>query len=167
MRCVPLLVLAMLLVSPAHAQLSGNDVFFKNYEGVIKLLRANGVEPSTLRWGAIEAQCSGLKLDKDPVPYNQCRYQKAIDLVDFDNDRDVCNARAKGEYPDHLLSGSATLSITRNDKVTNVFERALSPDELRFKRLGSFDACMSNKGWRDTGSAARGRITSCSSCIGQ
>jgi len=167
MRCIALLVLAMLLAGTAHAQPIGNDVFFKSYAGVTKLLRANGVEPSTLRWGPIEAQCIGLKLDNDPVPYNQCRYQKAIDLVDFDNDRNACNARAKGEYPDRLLSGAATLSITRNDKVTNIYERVLSHDELRFKRLGAFDACMRNKGWRDTGSSARGRITSCSSCIGQ
>lgn len=167
MRHIILIVFSMLVASLAHAQSRDNDVFFKSYEGVTKLLRAGGVEPSTLRWGPIEAQCSGLKLDKDPVPYNQCRYQKAIDLVDFDNDRNACNARAQAEYPDRLLSGAATLSITRNEKVTNIYERALSPDELRFKRMGSFDACMSNKGWRDTGSAARGRISGCSSCIDQ
>jgi hypothetical protein len=155
MRYGILVILGLLLVSPAQA--GDKDVFFQNYVGVTKLLRARGVEPVGVNWGAIQAMCLGLKIEKDPVPYNRCLYEKALDYADYDNDNDTCNARARAEYPDRLLSGAATIRITRDNEETNVYERALSLDELRFKRLGAFDACMSNKGWRDAQSPARGR----------
>lgn len=159
MHRIILLALVLLFARPtlAHEASSGDDVFFQNYVGMTKLLRTRGVDPITVNWGSIQAVCVGLKIENNLVPYNRCLYEKAIDYADFDNDRDTCNARGRAEFPDRLLSRQPSVFIAGDRGNKAIYEQPLTQADLRFKRLDAYDECMSRKGWRDTGFAARGR----------
>mgnify|MGYP003386493286 FL=1 len=159
MRRIILLAIAMLLAQPAFARdtSSSDDVFFRNYVGMTKLLRTRGVDPITVNWGSIQAVCIGLKIENNLVPYNRCLYEKAIDYADFDNDRDACEARGRAEFPDRLLSRQPSVFIAGDRGNKAIYEQPLTLEDLRFKRLDAYDECMSRKGWRDTRFAARGR----------
>ena len=152
------LCLSLLLATSVRAE-EVDDSFFRDYFGLCNLLESHGIEPVSVNWAAIEPACLGLKTETDQVLYNRCLYEKALDGADFPADSNSCNAKARADFPDALLSGQPQITITKQSGVTNIYQPALSGADLNTKRDAAYDECMSSKGWRDPNNALRGRVS--------
>lgn len=147
---------------PAMAE-EPDPALLKDYFGLVKLLQADGIEPTRVGWSAITPACLGLKED-DQTAYNRCLYEKAVDEAAFREDTFDCDEVARADFPDALMKG--TVVIQKNTLDTGATENAsitqpaLSATDLRAKRRAGFLRCMSNRGWRDTDNFLRGKETS-------
>ena len=150
------------LAGIAHAQ-DADDVdpkFFKDFTGVSKLLRANGVEPAGIKWAFIETVCSPMNDRTDPTAYNRCRFEKARDQVFFRGDTRICRNESVAAYPDALLGNNPITAVRYKNGVatTTVVEQTpLSRSDVDAMRRASFEGCMDSKGWRDSRSYLMGR----------
>lgn len=137
---------------------SHEDVLLQDWLGLIKVLRSHGVHQSQVSWRSIEELCLGLKTEKDKVPYNRCRLEKAIAQVHHREDSAECNQEAEAEYPDRLRHYTPELIVAGTEQEkgeateftnTHVVRAPISTRELRNKRAVVFRACMRTLGWRD------------------
>lgn len=137
-------VLALFLLvfaSPALAQ-GADDAPYKDYISLTKALRANGVNPVGVNWQHVEQMCLGLKTEKDPVPYNRCRFNKAVDSADYPDDVATCKSAGRAATSPNYVVGNG---------VTTVIQP--SPAEADV----TFDECMRARGWINPRNAGRGR----------
>lgn len=151
-RLLPLLALLPLFAAPA-AMAYDERALLKDYIGLTKVLASYGINASAVNWGEIEPLCLGLKSDSDPITYNECRLEKAINQVAYHSDTGACDAESQALYPSSLQRTSPELTIEHrgdDDKtdVTTVSEAPLYTTDLKAGRLYVFDRCMKDHGWR-------------------
>ena len=158
--CFSLLILAANSHAQSTAAPAPDPKFFKDFTGVTALLRANGVEPSRLQWNAIENACAAYNDHHDPLPYNQCRFEKGRDQGWSEADARSCNDQAAGQYPD-ALTGAYDTNVVRyrngNYSTTTIQQQPMTQSELNAARNGFYDKCMDAKGWRDPHNYLMGR----------
>jgi hypothetical protein len=136
---------------------SYEDQLLKDWLGLIKVLRSRGIHNSNVDWRPIEELCLGLKNQKDHVPYNRCRLDKAVSQVTYHRDNDECDEAAVAQYPDRLTQYRPEIIATGNEEdekgsefTTNQYYRApISKRELTSKRRVLYRSCMRDLGWND------------------
>lgn len=137
--------------SAVYAQSDSDDIFFKNYTGVVKLLRASGIEPSRVEWNDIEMMCTQLKDPSSEIPYNRCRFERARDQAIYRDDSSVCDNESRAINPDNVRYQGFINSAPINGGVTTsvpvINSAPAVEDKVAFKRY-IFDRCMTDKGWR-------------------
>lgn len=135
----------------AHAQADSDDIFFRSYTGVVKLLRASGIEPSRVEWNDIEMMCTQLKDPSSEIPYNRCRFERARDQALYRDDSIVCDNESRAVNPNSVrYQGFIDGSPVNGGVTTTVPVISSEPavaDKAAFKRY-IFDRCMTDKGWR-------------------
>lgn len=145
------LIAALVLGSSmAHAQSDPDELFFKNYTGVVKLLRGSGIEPSRINWNDVETMCTQLKDPTTEVPYNRCRYERARDQAIYRDDAVVCDNESIAVNPDNVRYQAfvdGTASTVPGTTVPVITSAPAVADREAFKRY-VFDRCMTDKGWR-------------------
>lgn len=131
-------IVTLLLPLQAFA-FTPDDALMRDYAGLTKALKANGIDPAFVNWYGIEPMCLGLKTERDQVSYNRCRFEKAGDWVAFnDNSRD-CSTAGFYERP---------IATTHYQ---------LSRGEVRRERNASYIGCMREFGWRNPSNWQHGR----------
>lgn len=141
MKSIGLLVLVPLLSLPAFAR-NEDDSQFKDYISLTKTLRANGVDPVHVNWPSIELMCLGLKTERNQVPYNRCRFEKATDSWDYPGDSAACNDAAHAAVKPSVVVGNG---------VTTVVQPGNAGEAI------TFDSCMRARGWISPRNVERGR----------
>lgn len=156
------LLLALLLAAPALAL--DENALLKDYIGLTKLLKTNGIDPVKIQWSEIENLCLPLKEPMDQTTYNRCRYEKARDQFTFGGDKAACENEAQAIYPDNYTKptqaviNANTSSATGNTaSTTTITSPAPSSTDLRAMRRNAFDHCMSEKHWRNANNYQLGR----------
>ncbi len=122
----------------------------KSYTGLTNLLRSYGVEPSQVAWNPIEMMCLGLNEPHNPVPYNRCRFDKALLQISYRDDSIVCEDEAQALYPKSLRSSQPDLIIANPKGITTITDQPLRYDDYRAGSRYAFDQCMGDKGWRNS-----------------
>lgn len=138
------------------AKTSYEDALLKDWIGLTKVLRTYGIHHSQIQWRPVEELCLGLMSEKEKLPYNRCRLDKAIAQFNHRNDFILCDEQSLTDYPDRLLQFSTETLVTNtnlprgNEVATGQFIREpITARELRSKRVASFRDCMADKGWRN------------------
>lgn len=159
-RFVLLLVIAF--AAPALAQMPApSDTLMRDYIGLTKALRASGVDPVLVNWPYIEGMCLGLKQERNHIPYNRCRFEKAIDSNDYPADVTVCEQRAQLAYieavhaanPAPNVIGGVIYPTTSYPIIVNSYTT-----QFNDIRSSTFGDCMRERGWINPSSAGRGRL---------
>jgi hypothetical protein len=134
------------------------NALLKDYIGLTKLLKSNGIDPVNIRWNEIEAMCLSLQDATDPTVYNRCRYQKATDQFLFADDANTCNKEAGAIYPDGLSQTQQTITQPNGTTTTTSTTRPTSAvQDVRALRRYDYDHCMTEKGWRSSDNYQLGR----------
>ena len=141
MKHFGLMLLVSLLSLPALAR-DMDDAQFKDYMSLTKALRASGVDPVHVNWPAIEGMCLGLKAERNQVPYNRCRFEKATDSWDYPTDAAACKDAGRASTKPTVVVGGGVNTVIQPDDSGEVF---------------AFDSCMRARGWINPQNAGRGR----------
>lgn len=160
MNRMRILLYVLLLALPLSAQAFSNPDLLKDYIGLTKLLKANGVEPARVQWQTIEMMCIGLKEPHSNVAYNQCRFEKAVDQTVYANDSAACNAEARAAYPSSLKKPEPTTIVTlggMDNHLTTITAPRTRNSEIRDGRRSLFDRCMLDRNWVNTSDWQMGR----------
>lgn len=154
-----LLILLLFFTTPVFAAAEETiEESPTTWHELIKVLRAHGIHHSQVSWLPIEKLCLGLKKEKDTVPYNRCRLQKAIDQRDYRIDDNECADEGKVAYPDYLGQPRAVLSAnestivnnqTTQTEISNFIDQGIPRTDLKRGRAVVFRKCMRDRGWRD------------------
>lgn len=154
------LLTCILLTAPlaAHAY-EPDESMLKDYIGLTKSLRANGIEPINVQWVQIEPMCLGLKTEKDQVPYNRCRFEKASDWAAYGDNRRDCDEGSLLEYPQPQRFTQATVTNADGSvaSVTTAEGQYLSAAQIKRLRRASYVACMRDFGWKNPSNWQHGR----------
>jgi hypothetical protein len=132
----------LLMVPCATLAYQPDETMLRDYHGLTKALRANGVEPVGINWRVVHSMCLGLNTEKDHVPYNQCRFDAALNQAMFGDDRRSC-------LDDAERSVTPTMSVTAVDSAVSQQSQSISQ---------SYSGCMRGLGWRSPNNWQRGRI---------
>ena len=145
MRCLLFLIAVFMLSMPlAASAYTPDDALLKDYIGLTKALKANGVDPVSVDWSTIEQMCLGLTSERDKRDYNRCRFSSAINQVIFADDRESCREESQAAG----MAGELTV---------------LSPTAVTVQRLpaqgrSAYTRCMRDLGWKNTRTWQMGRI---------
>lgn len=150
------MVLGLPLMAQAYEP---DEALLRDYIGLSKALRANGIDPVHVRWVQIEPMCLGLKDEKNQVAYNRCRFEKAGDWAAYGDNRRDCDEGSLLEYPQPQRFTQAT--VTNEDgtiaSVTTAEGSYLSAAQLKRLRRASYVACMRDFGWKNPSNWQHGR----------
>lgn len=153
-----------LITSCAMAQVP--ETMLKDYTGVTNLLRANGIEPSAVRWNEVEAMCMPLKAGTDTITYNRCRYERARDQIYFINDANICNVEARAFNP-KVLRYRTVIDTTPNQgpdydtsqATLNLLNTAPAVADAGAFRSYMYNHCMTDRGWRSPNNYRQGQFS--------
>jgi hypothetical protein len=125
------------------------DASLKDWLTLSALLRSKGVNTVASNWQEINSMCLGLKAGDSEVPYNRCRYEKAIDEVAFRGDANYCSHQANAVLPPLMVRTrqSNFHSVSMTYQFTDTYTQPLSPQELNALKQSSFQGCMKGQGW--------------------
>ena len=90
-------LVCMLAAPSAHARDELPQL--TDYNALLRELRADGIEASDIRWGEIEKLCVAKRNPNAPTVYNTCRYEKALDQVQFVIHAATCDDQSLILYP--------------------------------------------------------------------
>lgn len=153
-----LALLALTSFSTAHA--AEDDADFHNYNTMLKRLKSEGIEDSQVRWPSIEKACVAYLGSLNKIPYNRCRYEKAVLQISFKDDSIACDDVSLASHPDSLRQNSATIVEKTGGAVsrkTTISTPSPSASELATMRRATYEQCMQDRGWRDSRNYLRGR----------
>lgn len=145
MRLTNYVTMAMLVALPfAASAYTPSGEILKDYLGLTRALRANGVDPARVNWGPIATMCMGLRTERDDTEYNRCRYTQAMNQTIFVDDQRSCNVQSQALYSNRRGAHHFAHYGTR-------------AEELFLLRDASYTTCMRDLGWRNTQNWQMGR----------
>jgi hypothetical protein len=132
-----------------------------NFTEMVNMLRAYGIEPSTVQWGPVNAMCLGLNDKMNEEPYNRCRFIKALDQITYLQDREQCDDTSLAFNPDAVYGQIYVNNVVVDSNAvympTYVQKNRLVHSEKAFRRH-VFNECMRTRGWRNPRAYQQGRI---------
>jgi hypothetical protein len=97
MRLLRVAIIGLLaMLPPSTNAFEPDDTLMRDYIGLTRALQANGVSPVHVPWQPVEAMCLGLRQERHQVPYNRCRFVKAMDSAAYVDNRRDCERLLKG-----------------------------------------------------------------------
>ncbi len=167
-RLLPLLAACLLSTAALADPPSSDDAPFTDWLTLADHLRAHGIDPVAVNWLPIENMCLGLKKTDTQIAYNKCKFEKALNMRQFNADTNGCDAQANADYPDSLRFDTQGRSFTITESVQTgqpatsskiIEERnpGLSRSQIRDLRRAAFVRCMQGNGWANADSWMDGR----------
>ena len=119
-----------------------DEAMLRDYQGLTKALRANGVDPIAINWRVVQRMCAGLDTETNHISYNQCRFDAALNQVTHSDDRRSCqNDYKRGAVTTNMSVTAINSAVSQNAQNTSY----------------GYSDCMRSLGWRSPNNWQRGR----------
>lgn len=132
------------------------DDKYRDWKIVVRMLAAKGIESKSLDWKAIESGCKNERKQAHDI-YNKCKYEKALNYAEYQDDKELCAAEAEQKYFDYIQSSGN--SIVGDNSTINVEKSTPSLNKVKQKEFENsrISLCMRNLGWKGKGSWLAGK----------
>ncbi len=127
------------------------DDKFKDWNKVLSLLVAQGIQTDIVNWDIVESNCAHVKTYPATSRYNQCKYNNIVENYHkYQKDKTYCDAIAEQAYFDYIKSvnNGSVINNYRDNYSAGNKKPGLDPAaEKKFKDSANI-LCMHNLGWQ-------------------